>query len=317
MTTTSAPAPTTDPPGGRARPRRRLRLLTGTDRITLALMLGIPAVVVLSLVWLPALATVVLSFSGWNGIGPISNINFIGFENYVNVTTNYPPFEIAIRNNILWLAVFFLVATPLGMFMAVLLDRDLRGTTFYRSALYLPVVLSLALVGFIWQLIYSRDQGLLNAVLGLGGTAPIDWYGDPDVNIWAVMVAATWRHVGYIMLLYLAGLRGVDPSLREAAAVDGASETRTFFSVIFPTLRPINVVILVITVIESLRAFDIVWVVNRGRNGLELLSTLVASNIIGEATLVGFGSAIATILLTVSTVFIVIYLVTSLRGEQR
>ena len=317
MTATSAPAPPTDPPEGRARPRRRLRLLTTTDRVVLALMLGIPALTVLSLVWLPAFSTVVLSFSGWNGIGPISEINFIGFENYVNVTTNYPPFEIAIRNNILWLAVFFLVATPLGMFMAVLLDRDLKGTVFYRSALYLPVVLSLALVGFIWQLIYSRDQGLLNALLGLDSANSIDWYGDPDVNIWAVMVAATWRHVGYIMLLYLAGLRGVDPSLREAAAVDGASETRTFFSVIFPTLRPINVVILVITVIESLRAFDIVWVVNKGRNGLELLSTLVASNIIGEATLVGFGSAIATILLTVSTIFIVIYLLTSLREEQR
>jgi multiple sugar transport system permease protein len=292
-------------------------VLTRSDRVVLALMLGVPALVVLSLVWLPALATVVLSFSSWNGIGPVSEIDFIGLENYVNVTTNYPPFEIAIRNNVLWLVVFFLIATPLGMFMAVLLDRDLRGTTFYRSAFYLPVVLSLALVGFIWQLIYSRDQGLLNAILGIGGAEPIDWYGDPDVNIWAVMVAASWRHVGYIMLLYLAGLRGVDPSLREAAAVDGASETRTFFSVIFPALRPINIVILVITVIESLRAFDIVWVVNKGRNGLELLSTLVASNIIGEATLVGFGSAIATILLFVSTVFIVIYLVTSLRGEQR
>jgi multiple sugar transport system permease protein len=280
-------------------------------------MIGIPALLVFAIVWLPALGTVLLSFTNWNGIGPVSDIEVIGLRNYSDVVTNYPPFDTAIRNNLLWLAVFFVVATPLGIFMAVLLDKDLRGTWFYRSALYLPVVLSLALVGFIWQLIYSRDQGLLNAMLGLDGTERIDWYGDPNVNIWAVMVAATWRHVGYIMLLYLAGLRGVDPSLREAAAVDGASEVRTFFSVIFPALRPVNIVILVITVIESLRAFDIVWVINRGRNGLELLSTLVASNIIGEASLVGFGSAIATLLLTVSTVFIVIYLTTILRGEQR
>jgi multiple sugar transport system permease protein len=280
-------------------------------------MLGIPALLVLAIVWLPAIGTVLLSFTNWNGIGPVRDIEVIGLRNYTDVVTNYPPFDTAIRNNLLWLAVFFVVATPLGIFMAVLLDKDLRGTWFYRSALYLPVVLSLALVGFIWQLIYSRDQGLLNAMLGLDGADRIDWYGDPNVNIWAVMVAATWRHVGYIMLLYLAGLRGVDPSLREAAAVDGASEVRTFFSVIFPALRPVNIVILVITVIESLRAFDIVWVINRGRNGLELLSTLVASNIIGEASLVGFGSAIATLLLTVSTVFIVIYLTTILRGEQR
>ena len=75
------------------------------------------------------------------------------------------------------------------------------------------------------------------------------------------------------MLLYLAGLKGVDPSLREAAAMDGASEIRTFFGIIFPVMRPINVVVLVVTVIESLRAFDIVWVINNGTNGLELIST--------------------------------------------
>ncbi|MGF1646512.1 MAG: carbohydrate ABC transporter permease [Kineosporiaceae bacterium] len=317
MTATSVPAPPADLPRGRARPHRRLRLLTTSDRLVLALMIGIPALLVLTIVWLPAIGTVLLSFTNWNGIGPVRDIEVIGLRNYTDVVTNYPPFETAVRNNLLWLAAFFVVATPLGIFMAILLDKDLRGTWFYRSALYLPVVLSLALVGFIWQLIYSRDQGLLNAMLGLDGADRIDWYGDPDVNIWAVMVAATWRHVGYIMLLYLAGLRGVDPTLREAAAVDGASEVRTFVSVIFPALRPVNIVILVITVIESLRAFDIVWVINRGRNGLELLSTLVASNIIGEASLVGFGSAIATLLLTVSTVFIVIYLTTILRGEQR
>jgi len=280
-------------------------------------MVAVPALLVLCIVWLPALGTVLLSFTGWNGIGGLDRITFIGLENYENVTTNYPPFWIAIRNNVLWLAVFFLVATPLGMFLAVLLDRDLKGSWFYRSSIYLPVVLSLALAGFIWQLQYSRDQGLLNAMLGLDGSDRVDWYGDPSVNIWAVLVAASWRHVGYIMLLYLAGLKSVDLALKEAAAMDGASESRTFFSVVFPTLAPINVVVLVITVIESLRAFDLVWVVNKGRNGLEVLSALVTANIIGEASLVGFGSAIATVLLLISLVFIVPYLGSILREERR
>ena len=110
-------------------------------------------------------------------------------------------------------------------------------------------------------------------------------------------MAAGWRHAGYIMLLYLAGLKGVDPSLREAAAVDGASQARTFFSVVFPVMRPINIIVLVVTVIESLRAFDIVWVINKGTNGLELISTLVTSNVVGEASRIGFGSALATIML--------------------
>jgi len=195
----------------------------------------------------------------------------------------------------------------------VLLDRELRGTRFYQTAFFLPVVLSLALIGFIWQLIYSRDQGLLNAVLH----TQIDWYGDSDVNLWAVLVAAGWKHAGYIMLLYLAGLKGVDPSLREAAAVDGASQVRTFFSVVFPVMRPINIIILVVTVIEALRAFDIVWVINKGTNGLELIGTLVTANVIGEASRIGFGSALATIMLVISLVFVVIFLSTVMRGERR
>src|SRR4029079_2584620 len=181
----------------------------------------------------------------------------------------------ALQDNLIWLFVTFAIPTVLGMFIAVpldrelpfhpsLLDREFRFTRIYQSAFFLPVVLSLALVGFMWQLIYSRDQGLLNAVLGLPGDRAIDWYGDSGGNLWAVLVAASWRHTGYIMLLYLAGLKAVDPSLREAAAVDGASQTRTFFSVVFPVMRPINIIVLVLTVIESLRAFDLVWVINKG-----------------------------------------------------
>ncbi len=281
-------------------------------------MIGLPALFVLLIVWLPAIGTVLFSFTNWNGISPVDTIDVVGFTNYVDVAGgDYPPFWTAVRNNALWLGVFFVLATPLGMFMAVLLDRDLKGTAIYRSIFYMPVVLSLALVGFIWQLIYSRDQGVLNAVLANFGYAPTDWYGNRDVNIWAVLVAASWRHVGYIMLLYLAGLKAVDPTLKEAAAVDGASETRTFFSVVFPALAPINIIVFVITVIESLRAFDLVWIINKGRNGLEVIGALVTANLIGEATLVGFGSAIATIMLAVSLVFIIIYLVTITREERR
>ena len=186
----------------------------------------------------------------------------------------------------------------------MLLDKEMRGSRFYQTALYLPVVLALALVGFIWQLIFSRDQGLINQVTGW----TIDWYGDSKYNLWAALIASSWRHVGYIMLLYLAGLKGVDPSLREAAAIDGASSRQTFFRVVFPVMRPINIIVLVITVIESLRAFDLVWIINKGRNGLELISTLVTANVVGEASRIGFGSALATIMLLISSVFIVIYL---------
>ena len=120
-------------------------------------------------------------------------------------------------------------------------------------------------------------------------------------------VAVGWRHAGYIMILYLAGLKAIDPSLREAAAIDGAGEWHAFRTVVFPALRPINIVIVVVTVIEALRAFDIVYIVNRGRNGLELLSVLVTDNIIGEASRIGYGSSIAVILIVISIIPIVVF----------
>ncbi len=274
------------------------------ERVILTLMVGVPVLLVLWLVWLPALGSVALSFAKWNGFGGLDTIEWVGTQNYKDVTTNYPPFWPAIQHNLIWLAFLFVFPTVLGILLAVVLDREMKGGRFYQTAFYLPVVLSLALIGFIWQLFYSRDQGLINQVLG----TEVDWYGDPSVNLWAVLVATAWRHTGYIMLIYLAGLKGVDATLREAAAVDGASEVKTFFRVILPVMRPINMIVIVVVVIDSLRAFDLVWVINKGRNGLEIIAALVSQNVIGEATRYGFGSAMAVIMMLISSVFITIYL---------
>ncbi|MFD8330110.1 carbohydrate ABC transporter permease [Streptomyces lydicus] len=288
------------------------RRYTRRDLVLLGVLLGIPILLDLALIWGPTLASIGLSFTTWDGVG---DIRWVGLKNYHDLFTSYPQFWPAVRHNLLWLAFLGLLAAPFGLLLAVLIDRGVRFSRFYQSTLYMPVVLSLAVVGFIAQLLLSRDQGALNAVLG--GKNPTDWLGDPGINIWMVLLAACWRHTGYVMILYLAGLKSVDPSLKEAAAIDGASERQAFFRVVLPTLRPVNVIVGVITVIESLRAFDIVYAVNKGRNGLELLSVLVTDNIIGEAGRIGFGSAIAVILLLVSLGFIVTYLVQELRGEQQ
>lgn len=276
------------------------------------LMAAVPTVLVVGLIWFPALFSVILSFTNWNGIGPLSGIQFIGVQNYVDILTIYPPFWPALTHNVLWLLSLFVIFTPLGMFLAVLVDREIRASRFYQTSFYLPVVLSGALIGFIWQLIYSRDQGLLNVVLGTS----IDWYGNPDVNLYAAMVANGWRHTGYIMLLYLAGLKGFDPALGEAAAIDGAGQVKTFFLITFPVLRPTNMIVLVITFIDALRAFDLVWIINQGRNGLELIATLVTANIAGEASRVGFGSALATLMLILSSIFIIIQLRIMVKGDN-
>ncbi len=297
---------------GSKAPRARARKRSTFDRVVITLMIVVPTVLVVWLVWLPALASVALSFTRWNGF-QFNTIQWIGTKNYTDLATIYPPFWPAIQHNLIWLVFLFVLPTIFGVFLAVVLDREMRFSRFYQTAFYLPVVLSLALIGFIWQLFYSTDQGLINEVFGTN----IDWYGDPSINLWAVLVATAWRHTGYIMLIYLAGLKGVDASLREAAAVDGANEWKTFFNVIFPVMRPINLIVLVIVVIESLRAFDLVWIINKGRNGLELISALVSQNVIGEATRYGFGSALAVIMMVISSVFIVIYLRTVFREDRQ
>ncbi|MFW6693256.1 carbohydrate ABC transporter permease [Streptomyces sp. MAR4 CNX-425] len=293
--------------------RRGLRRFSARDLAVTGVLLGFAILLDLFIIWGPTVASVTLSFSSWDGL---SDLHWVGGDNYDTLAGgDYPAFWPAVRNNLLWIAFLGLVATPFGLLLAVVIDRGVRFSRFYQSTIYLPVVLSLAVVGFIAQLIFSRDQGALNAILG-NQDNPTDWLGDRDLNIWMVLLAAAWRHTGYVMILYLAGLKAVAPELKEAAAIDGANERQTFLRVVFPTMRPVNVVVLVITIIESLRAFDIVYAINKGRNGLELLSVLVTDNIIGEASRIGFGSAIAVVLLTVSLGFIVTYLVQEMRGEE-
>jgi multiple sugar transport system permease protein len=298
--------------------RRRAVRLSLRDKIAVAVMVGIPSAFVVGLIWVPTIFSVLLSFTNWDGIGGVNTIHWIGTTNYQQIATIYPPFWPAFEHNLYWLLWLFLLPTPFGLLLAYLLDKNIHGTRIYQSIFFLPVVLSLAIVGFIWTLIYSPDQGLINNLTHHTSSSGhlIDWLGNPKLNLWAILVAASWRHAGYIMILYLAGLKAVDPALREAAAIDGAGEWHAFRTVVFPALKPINIVVAVVTVIEALRAFDIVYIINHGRNGLELLSVLITDNIIGEASRIGYGSAIAVVLLVVSLVPIVTFVASTFREKQ-
>lgn len=325
------------PPVAAGRPRRRRRRslgLTRRDKVVATLLVGVPLLLDLAFIWFPAIASVFLSFTKWTGVGGIHLTSckppalpglpepgcLNGVQNYNQAFTNYPDFWPAVRHNILWLIVFMVIATPLGMLFAVILDRGIRGSRIYQSILFLPVMLSLALIGIIWELIYSPNYGLINTVIGHNTNANlIDWLGNPKLNLWAVLVEATWRQAGYVMVLYLAGLKAFDPALREAAVIDGANSWQLFWRVTFPVMRPINIVILVVTVIESLRAFDLVYITGKGNpvKGLELLSVLVTQNIVGETQRIGFGSTLGVVLLVISLVPISIFLYQTFRREQR
>jgi multiple sugar transport system permease protein len=321
----------------RKRRRRRLSQLSGSDKRTLAWMTGVPSFLHIVFVWIPALATIVLSFTKWDGIQGFGKIKFIGFRNYWEIFTVFEDtLSKAFQNNLFLLIFLFIGPTLFGMFLAYLLDKSIRGTAIYQSIFYFPVVLSLAVVGVIWKsVIYSPRQGLVNTVLGRTAEGnQIDWLGKstrvftyhlplldnalgPSKNFLALLIPIAWRHAGYIMVLYLAGLKSVDPSLREAAAIDGCNEWQAFKRVIFPAMKPINIIIIVITIIEGLRTFDIVQAL-RSPLGMELTSLLVTQNIIGEGGgNVGRGSAYGVILFILCLGFIIWYVRNTFEEERK
>jgi multiple sugar transport system permease protein len=309
---------------------RRMKL-AGIDRLALIVMVGVPAFLHIVLVWIPAILTGILSFANWDNLAPLSAIRFVGFGNYWQIFTIFDNklFPALFNNFILLLWLF--VCSAIGMLFAYWLDKNLRGGRIYQSVFYFPVVLSLAVVGFMWKsVMFSRDQGLLNTFWP-GGR--IDFVGDQTKifsidlplldfplglsrNFAALLIAMAWRHIGYVMVLYLAGLKSVDNTLREAAAIDGCNEWQSFRRVVFPSLKPINVVVAVITVIEALRAYDIIAALNIPR-GTEVMGTLVTTSLVGEGGgRVGVGSAYGMVLFVLCIGFIIWYVTHSFREDR-
>lgn len=329
--TPSQVMPTGDPVTVSPARRRRFQVLAGSDKRWLILMVAVPTVLHVGLVWIPAIGTVILSFAKWNNLDPLTDIDPVGFQNYWTIFTIFANRLFPSLFNNLVLMLFLFICSAIGILFAYLLDKNIRGTAFYQSIYYFPVVLSLAVVGFIWKsVMFSRETGLLN-ILWPGER--IDFVGDQtrlfqidlpffdfplgvSRNFAALLIAMAWRHIGYIMVLYLAGLKAVDPALREAAAIDGCNEWQSFRSVIFPALKPINVVVAVITVIEALRAYDIIAALNVPR-GTEVMGILVTNSLVGEgAGRVGIGSAYGVVLLLLCLGFIIWYVYNHFRSDR-
>ena len=303
------------PPGPTHERRRLLGRRSVTHRVPAVVwvLLAIPLLIELAWVFWPAFNSFQLSFTRWSGVGVAEPV---GLKNYQTLFTD-PIFRTAIRNNVLWIIGFGGLSVLIGLALAVALNRPRRGVGIYRSAIYLPMVFSLAVTGLFWRVLYQPD-GPINTILAKVGidTGQHQWLADPNTALAGILVAAIWRQAGYIMVLYLAGLKGVDPSLEEAAAVDGATWWQRFRFIVFPQLRNVNTVIFAVVVIDSLRTFDIVWAMTRGGpyNSTQLLSTYMYQVGFTQVNL-GYGSAIAVVIFLLAIAFIITYLVRATREE--
>jgi len=261
-----------------------------------------------------------VSLTKWNKLLP--DFSLVGLRNYQTLFANQ-RFQIDMRNMVVFTALFLLSCLAIGLLLAILLDQRIKGENIFRSIFLFPMAISFIVTGVAWRWLLnpgSAEMGstgvnLLLEKVGLD-FLKTGWYTDPKIGIKAVVIAAVWQMSGYVMAMYLAGLRGIPEELREAARVDGASELQILSHVIVPLLRPITLGAVIVVGHIALKIYDLV--VAMTGPGIGFSSDVPAYfmwDTTFQANRFAQGASIATILLVMVGVLIVPYLAYSLRKE--
>ena len=277
-------------------------------RLTPYLFILPAAVIYGTFLFYPLLQTAVMSFWKWNGL--TTDYQWVGFANYFRLFTDQTVWQAAL-DNLKWVLLAVLPIV-LGLALALALHQARpRGRGVYRVLYFLTYVLPIVVVSYVWGWIYQPSYGSLNAFLtgvGLGGLAH-NWLGDPATALIALAVAADWVGFGFCMMLFLSGLNAIDPSLYDAARVDGASAWGRFRYVTLPGLANTTNTVVLIVFINTVRVFDIVYLMTAGgpAGSTEVLGTKLYRETFQNLNL-GYGSAIAVFIIVVVLVCTIVYL---------
>lgn len=273
----------------------------------------IPAMVLVGvLLILPFLWTLYLSLTEYGGLG---EARFVGFDNYVRLLED-PILLRSLANTVMWVVGSLLLPVGLGLFIAVL-TFNLAGGFFYRLPILMPYALSGAAVGVLWSFMLQSD-GAVNGMLTAAGLEFLarDWLLSAPLNTLSMIFASTWQATGVTLILFLVGLQAIPPEPIEAARVDGARGWTLFWYVTLPLLRPMTVVVIGISLINSLKVFDIIWVITQG--GPARSSETLAVTMYRQTFLLfeyGYGSAIAVALSIIVVTLSWFYLRRALRPQ--
>lgn len=279
------------------------------------LFLAIPLTMYIIWVIFPVLQSLFFSLTSRDSI-MYGQKKFIGFGNFVRLFQD-AQFLLALKNNFIWLVFFVALPIPLGLAVAMFFNQDFGGARIYKTLFYIPMTLSFAVIGTIWAWIYHPDFGVLNTFLRAIGwqSSAKQWLGDRRYMTIALVMVGVWRQVPYVMILYLAGLKNIPEELVEASMIDGATWGQRFRRIIIPLLAPATTIAVTISIIDSLRAFDIVYVMtNTKARAAEVLSSYMYSSAFHYQDY-GYGSAIAVIQFLITLGFIMVYVNNSLKNE--
>lgn len=265
-----------------------------------------PALLMLSLfVYYPLVRNLVNGFYEWN---PFTlDRSFVSVENYTRLFKD-PVFYTVLKNNLFYAVISVVLQVGLGLVIAAILEDKVfrRFSTFFRTTFFIPVLISMTVIGILFSFIYNPEVGLLNSFLraiGLGEWAE-GWLGNPKTAIFAVIFVSQWQSIGYAVMLFVLAVQKVPGELYEAATIDGAGKLRTFFSITVPQVKEMTFVLLIYTVTGSFLVFSEVYVLTSGgpANSSQVFSTYLYQKAFIDSE-PGYASAIANVILGITLIF--------------
>lgn len=268
--------------------------------------LVLPGIIVfLFAILVPICLSVYYGFTDYSGMGSYS---FIGIENYRQLAHD-DAFWTSLKNSLLLAVGFICIQHPLALIVAAVLDKlGGKAERFFRCVYFIPNVISVAVIAYLWKFIYNPDFGLLNNIIkAFGGKGDINWFSN-ETAIWAVLLVLIWHGFGWGMLIYYTGIKNIDPVLYEAAAIDGANQRQTFLKITLPLMKPVIQVNVTMAVISALKQMETVYLLTNGGPGN---STQFTANYLYQqafkAFKYGYGNAIGVIFIIIcllATVFL-------------
>jgi raffinose/stachyose/melibiose transport system permease protein len=255
--------------------------------------------------FIPIFASLGLSFFKWDGFGPIF---FNGLQNYIDVFVhNIDSFWGSAGNSLLFAVLCVVIQLPLALILALVLSNGVKGENFFRTAYFMPVIISSVIIGALFSKVYNPDYGLLNTILGKIGLGSLKrmWLGDPKTALLAAFVPQIWQFIGYHMLLMYAAIKQVPNEIIEAAKIDGAGSFQIATKIKIPLIKPMLEVCLIFAVTGSLKIFDLIYVLTP--NGGPLNSTQIPTGLMFKELFTnystGIGSTIAVFIVAECLIF--------------
>jgi multiple sugar transport system permease protein len=283
-----------------------------------------PAILIFCIyVIFPIFESIWVSFHEWNGMdkdGTRSNGNpnwrWVGLQNYITLFFDDEEFYVAFFNNIRWL-LFSLIAIPIGLLLALFVNQQIAGMRYIKSLFYFPFVINAVVIGVIFTWFYNPRYGALTFVLSYFGLDPIPVLADENLATYGIIIASFFPGIAYTMILYITGLTGVNREMIEAGRIDGAAGFTMLWNIVLPQLKPATLIAIVVTIVGSLRSFDLIAVMTAGGpwGSTEVLAYKMYQESLFNYRM-GYGAAIATILFLIMDIYIIWFLYRLFKSER-